>query len=71
MPEYEIRVLNDDRYSVAKTHERILMDDETAISVAMGLACGSPFEVWRELECIYGLASARPLSDRALSVIGR
>jgi hypothetical protein len=65
MPEYEIRLLNDDRYSVAKIHERMLMDDESAISTAVRLADGAPFEVWRGLDCIYGLASARPLSHRA------
>jgi hypothetical protein len=65
MPEYEIRLLNDDRYSVAKIHERMLMDDESAISAAARLADGAPFEVWRGLDCIYGLASARPLSHRA------
>jgi hypothetical protein len=65
MPEYEIRLLNDDRYSVAKIHERMLMDDESAISAAARLADGAPFEVWRGLDCIYGLASARPLSPHA------
>ena len=71
MPEYEIRLLNDDRYSVAKIHERMLTDDESAISTAARLANGAPFEVWRDLDCIYGLASARPLSHGALSLIGR
>jgi hypothetical protein len=65
MPEYEIRLLNDDRYSVAKIHERMLMDDESAISAAARLADGAPFEVWRGLDCIYGLASPRPMSRRA------
>ncbi|HEX4026651.1 MAG TPA: hypothetical protein VHX18_03460 [Rhizomicrobium sp.] len=61
MPEYEIHVLNDDRYSAAIVHEQNLMDDETAISTASRLAGNAPFEVWRDLDCIYGLASARPL----------
>lgn len=66
MPDYEIRVLNDDRYSAAKIHQRTLMDDEAAISAAVRLASGAPFEVWRDLECVYGLASERPLSHGAL-----
>ena len=66
MPDYEIRVLNDDRYSVAKIHQRALTDDEAAISMAVRLAEGAPFEVWRDLDCVYGLASARPLSHGAL-----
>ena len=62
MPDYEIRVLNDDRYSAAKIQERTLMDDEAAITAAMRLADGAAFEVWRGLCCVYGLASERPLS---------
>ena len=62
MPDYEIRVLNDDRYSAAKIHERTLMDDEAAIAAAARLADGAPFEIWRDLDCVYGLASPRPLS---------
>jgi hypothetical protein len=62
MPEYEICVLKDDRYSAAMIHEQILMDDEAAIFAAFRLADGAPFEVWRDMDCIYGLASARPLS---------
>lgn len=64
MPEYEIRVLKDDRYSAAEIHERIVMDDDAAILMAAGLADGAPFEVWRDLHCVYGLASARPLRHR-------
>ena len=62
MPDYEIRLLNDDRYSAAMIHQRTLSDDEAAIAAAARLADGAPFEVWRDLDCIYGLASARPLS---------
>jgi hypothetical protein len=64
MPEYEICVLKDDRYSAAMIHEETLLDDEAAIFAAVRLADGAPFEVWRDLDCIYGLASARPLSHR-------
>ena len=66
MPDYEIRLLKDDRYSAATIHQRTLSDDEAAISVAAELAQGAPFEVWRDLDCVYGLASARPLSHRAV-----
>jgi hypothetical protein len=65
MPDYEIRVLKDDRYSAATIHERSLMDDEAAIHAAARLADGAAFEVWRDLDCVYGLASARPLSHGA------
>ena len=70
MPDYEIRVLNDDRYSAATIHERSLMDDEAAIHAAIRLAAGAPFEVWRDLDCVYGLASARPLTHCALLAAG-
>lgn len=66
MPEYEIHVLKDDRYSAAAIHARILTDDDAAISQGLHLAGGAPFEVWRDLDCIYGLASARPMSRAAL-----
>ncbi len=62
MPEYEIRVLKDDRYCTAVIHAEILMDDETAIHAASRLAGGAAFEVWRDLDCVYGLASARPMA---------
>lgn len=65
MPDYEIRVLKDDRYSAATIHQHTLADDEAAIDAAARLADGAPFEVWRDLDCVYGLASARPLSHGA------
>ena len=71
MPEYEIRVLNDDRYSTAMIREETQLDDEAAISAAARLADGAPFEVWRDLDCIYGLASARPLSHGVEHFPGR
>ena len=66
MPEYELCVLNDDRYSAVLIQEQILTDDEAAIAAASRLAAGAPFEVWRDLDCIYGLASARPMSHQAI-----
>jgi len=68
MPDYEIRLLNDDRYSAATIHQRTLTDDEAAISLASRLAAGAAFEVWRDLDCVYGLASPRPLSHGALQL---
>ena len=62
MPAYEICVLNDDRYSAAIIQQQMLIDDEAAIFAASQLAGGAPFEVWRDLNCIYGLASERPIS---------
>ena len=59
MPDYEIHVLSDDRYSAATIHEQCLTDDEAAIMAASRLAGGAAFEVWRDLDCVYGLASSR------------
>ncbi|HVW72527.1 MAG TPA: hypothetical protein VHC39_02720 [Rhizomicrobium sp.] len=70
MPAYEIRILKDDRYSAARIHEQDLIDDEAAISAASRLAGGAPFEVWRDLDCVYGLASARPLARHTAHVTG-
>ena len=70
MPDYEIRVLNDDRYSAAKIRECTLADDDAAVLAAERFAEGAPFEVWRDLHCVYGLASARSLSHGALRIAG-
>ena len=68
MPDYEIRVLGDDRYSAVKIHECSLADDEAAVSAGLQFAEGAPFEVWRGLDCVYGLASARPQSRGTLRI---
>ena len=65
MPEYEIRVLKDDRYSAAMIHQRILMDDDAAISQGQRLAGSAPFEVWRELDCVSAGLGARVARRRA------
>ncbi|HUE63790.1 MAG TPA: hypothetical protein VMO78_05390 [Rhizomicrobium sp.] len=70
MPDYEIRVLGDDRYSAVKIHECSLTDDEAAVSAALLYAEGAPFEVWRDLHCVYGLASERPQSQGVLRFAG-
>ena len=60
MPEYEIRVLKDDRYSSRIILEQQHADDFSAIRAASRLSHGAPFEVWRDLDCVYGLASNQP-----------
>jgi hypothetical protein len=60
MPEYEIRVLKADRYSSSVVLEQFHTDDEAAVGAASRLANGAAFEVWRDLDCVYGLASNRP-----------
>jgi hypothetical protein len=57
---YEIRVLKADRYSPSIILEQSHTDDEAAVGAASRLARGAPFEVWRDLDCVYGLASNRP-----------
>jgi len=61
MQVYEIRLLKDDRYSAKFVVEEMHLNDHAAVRAAGKLAKGSPFEVWRDLDCVYGLASARPL----------
>jgi hypothetical protein len=70
VPEYHIRVLNEDRYSVSSIVDTTQWNDHAAIKVASKLAEGSPFEVWRELVCIHGLASDRPLRHVADRLAG-
>ena len=64
MQVYEIRVLKDDRYSAKVVLEQMHLSDHAAIRAASRLAQGSPFEVWRDLECVYGLASDRPVDPQ-------
>jgi|HubBroStandDraft_5_1064220.scaffolds.fasta_scaffold4025312_1 hypothetical protein len=67
MQVYEIRLLKDDRYSARFIMERMYLNDHAAIRAASQLAKGLPFEVWRGLECVYGLASDRPAIQQAIS----
>jgi hypothetical protein len=67
MPEYEIRVLKADRYSSDIIIEQSYGDDEAAIGAASQLAAGAAFEVWRDLDCVYGLASIRSSGDHLLT----
>jgi hypothetical protein len=56
MQDYEFRILCSGRGHtiVAVMH----LNDSTAIRAAEVLAAGRPFEVWRDLECIYGAPRA-------------
>lgn len=52
MQDYEIRILCKGR---GHTYIEVMyLNDSSAIRAAEVLAGGRPFEVWRELECIYG-----------------
>lgn len=58
MPQYQIRILKDDFYSASLIIDQIYINDHAAIAAASKMAGGRPlFEVWRDLECIYGLPS--------------
>ena len=56
MQEYEIRILRAD-----KTTDTVLevahLNDNAAIRSARKIAESRPFEVWRDVDCIYGGAS--------------
>jgi hypothetical protein len=52
MREYEIRILCANRNADAFM-EVIHLNDHAAIRAAKKFAGGSPFEVWRGLDCIY------------------
>lgn len=62
MPEYEVRVLKADGYSTSVILEQSYGDDEAAVGAASQLAKGAAFEVWRDLDCVYGPASNRPIA---------
>lgn len=59
MPEYEIHILQDERYPSMITAE-IELSDKAAIKSARRLARGRRFEVWRDQECITGIAHLLP-----------
>jgi hypothetical protein len=52
MHDYEIRVLNYNRRSLAYI-EVLEPSDSAAIRSAERMASGRPVEVWRDIECIY------------------
>lgn len=53
MHEYEIRILRADR-TTDTVIEVIHLNDSAAIRAAKKIAEARPFEVWRDLDCIYG-----------------
>ena len=56
MHEYEILVLRAD--GTADTVLAVMhLNDNAAIRAARKIAEAKPFEVWRDLDCIYGRAS--------------
>jgi hypothetical protein len=60
MQDYEIRIRCNGR---GYTHIEVMyLNDSSAIRAAEVLAAGRPFEVWRDLDCIYGAPrAAQPL----------
>ena len=52
MQHYEIRILRADKSSDAII-EAVHLNDHAAIRAARKFAEARPFEVWRDLECIY------------------
>ena len=52
MPEYEIRVLDDEGCEASIVLEQSYNNDEAAIGAAFQVANGAAFEVWRDLYCI-------------------
>jgi hypothetical protein len=67
MPMYEIRILKNDRYSASLIVEQHHISDHGAVRTASKLAGGHWFEVWRALDCIYGLPSGRTSAASASS----
>jgi hypothetical protein len=59
MHEYEIRILRADR-STATIIEVVHLNDHAAIRAAKKMAEARPFEVWRDLDCIYGKMQSPP-----------
>lgn len=51
MREYEIRVLSHGRSQTVI--EVMHLNDHAAIRAAKKMSGGKPFEVWRDLDCIY------------------
>jgi hypothetical protein len=55
MQEYEIRIVSEgNRHTVIEVRH---LNDNAAVRSAKKLADGRPFEVWRDLDCVYGTAS--------------
>lgn len=54
---YEIRLLRDDRKCTKFVIAQMHLDDHAAVNAGAKLAQGTPYEVWRELECVFGVIS--------------
>jgi hypothetical protein len=59
MPEYEILILKNDHTSASFIFEQTYADDYAAVRAAAKFAGANLFEVWRDIDCIYGLRSDR------------
>jgi hypothetical protein len=59
MQVYEIRVLEDDGKTSLIASE-VQLSDNAAVRSGKGIAAGRKFEVWRGMDCIYGLDPAPP-----------
>jgi hypothetical protein len=62
MPEYEIVVLKNDHTGASFIFEQSHADDYAAVRAAAKFAGANLFEVWRGIDCIYGLPSDRNIS---------
>jgi hypothetical protein len=65
MQVYEIRILHADR-STAIVIEMMHLSDNAAVRAGKKIAEARPFEVWRDLECIYGMSLASRRSGRGI-----
>ena len=59
MQVYEIRVVEDDGKTALIASE-IQLSDKAAIRSGKEMSAGRKFEVWRGMDCIYGLDPAPP-----------
>jgi hypothetical protein len=62
---YEIRVLEDDGKTSLIASE-VLISDNAAIRSGQGMAAGRKFEVWRGMDCIYGIDPAPPANPNTV-----
>ena len=68
MREYEIRILRADK-STDTIIEMVHLTDHAAVRAARKLAEARPFEVWRDLDCIYGRAAEQVVYPRRVPVL--
>ncbi len=62
MHQYEIRILRADK-TTATVMEVAHLSDLAALKAAKRIAGEKPFEVWRDLDCIYRRAPNRTAPD--------